>query len=153
MKSKMALSLGAFCLLMGMTNVSNAAACTAANSLISVTDTNPAGLYEYVIFTIKSPLTATYSVTSATTTPLPPDEGADPTHASIAGNRFRNIQFANIDWMCSSAESFSLPNTRIKGVKRAGRFEGVISYTVGYNAPVSKYVTTYQYVAGSNTRT
>jgi hypothetical protein len=148
MKNKMALSLGAFCLLMGMTNVSNAAACTAANSLISVTDTNPAGLYEYVIFTIKSPLTATYSVNSATP-PFEHDASGDV--VPVAGVKFKKIQFRNIAWMCSSSEVFSLPNTQIKDVKNAGNFEGVITYIVGYQSS-PKYLMTYQYAAGSNTK-
>ncbi|MDD5393134.1 MAG: hypothetical protein PHE17_08965 [Thiothrix sp.] len=134
--------------LLGFANVGMAAACSAANSLVQVQDTSPAGLYEYVIFTVKSPMTGTYKVSSV----KPPFEH-DPsgTIVKVKGTVFKQINFAIMDWMCSTNHQLSLPDSQIQDVKNVGNFEGVVTYVVGYKS-AAKYLNTYQYPAGGYTK-
>ncbi|HPY39539.1 MAG TPA: hypothetical protein PLM98_03380 [Thiolinea sp.] len=117
-----------------------AATCTAANSITNISNTSPTGLYEYVIFDLKTH-TPSYNVASKTG-PFTFDPSDDP--VPVTGVKFKQITFPSVYWMCSIPESFSLPKTQVKDVKRTGQFEGVVSYVVGYQT-ASKYVTTYHY--------
>ncbi len=125
-------------------NLASAAACTATNSITRLTNTSPTGLYEYVIFDLKTP-SPTYQVASK----LPPfsfDPSDDP--VPVAGTKFKQITFPSVYWMCTIPEFLHLPKTQVKDVKRTGQFEGVVSYVVGYQT-ASKYVTTYHYAVTS----
>ena len=122
-----------------------AANCTEANSITRVTNTSPAGAYEYVIFDLKTN-SPNYQVSSKSP-PFTFDPSDDP--VSVAGNKFKQIMFPSVYWMCSIQELLSLPKTQVKGVKRTGQFEGVVSYVVGYKT-LGKYVTTYHYAVTTN---
>jgi hypothetical protein len=117
--------------------------CTGAGSIRRVRNT-AIGNYEYVIFDYVPPPAASYSVTA-----VPPsfteDEGADP--GTVSGNKFKQIRFKALTWTCTINQSFSLPKTAIKGIKKTGQFEAVITYVVGYRT-ASTYLNTYSYNVG-----
>jgi hypothetical protein len=121
-----------------------AAHCTATNSITRVSNSS-SGAYEYVLFDLKTP-TPTYHLSNKT----PPFE-FDPSGniVSINGNKFKQIQFPSVYWMCTIPELLSLPKVQVKDVKRTGQFEGVVTYVVGYKT-ASKYLTTYWYPISTN---
>ncbi len=125
-------------------SLASATACTATNSITRITNTSPAGLYEYVIFDVKTP-SPTYQVASKSP-PFTFDPSDDP--VPVAGVKFKQVMFPAVYWMCTIPELLHLPKTQVKDVKRTGQFEGVISYVVGYQT-ASKYVTTYHYAVTS----
>lgn len=127
-----------------MPNAASAAACTASNSITRLTNTSPSGLYEYVIFDLKTS-SPTYQVASKSP-PFSFDPSDDP--VPVAGVKFKQITFPSVYWMCTIPELLSLPKTQVKDVKRTGQFEGVVSYVIGYQTS-SKYVTTYHYAVTS----
>lgn len=124
--------------------VASAAACTATNSITRLTNTSPAGLYEYVIFDLKTS-SPNYQVASKSP-PFSFDPSDDP--VPVAGVKFKQITFPSVYWMCTIPELLYLPKAQVKDVKRTGQFEGVVSYVVGYQT-ASKYVTTYHYAVSS----
>lgn len=124
--------------------VVSATACTATNSITRLTNTSPAGWYEYVIFDVKTP-SPNYQVASKSA-PFTFDPSDDP--VLVAGVKFKQITFPSVYWMCTIPELLYLPKTQVKDVKRTGQFEGVVSYVVGYQT-ASKYVTTYHYAVSS----
>lgn len=117
-----------------------AANCTATNSITRITNTSPAGAYEYVIFDLRT-TSPNYQVSSKLA-PFTFDPSDDP--VAVAGVKFKQIMFPSVYWMCTIPELLSLPKIQVKDVKRTGQFEGVVSYVVGYQA-TNKYVTTYHY--------
>lgn len=129
-----------------MTSPTQAAVCNSAGSITSVINTSPAGQYEYVIFDIKKNPVLPYTVTSVN-----PPFIADPSGntVSVNGNKFKQIQFNNVTWMCTIPQGLTLPKTQVKDVKRLGQFEGIVTYIVGYQA-ANKYVTTYHYAVNSS---
>lgn len=129
-----------------VTSVASAANCTEANSITRITHTHPAGAHEYVIFDLKTNR-PNYQVTSKSP-PFTFDPSDEP--VSVAGNKFKQIMFPSVYWMCSIPELLNLPKTQVKDVKRTGQFEGVVSYVVGYKT-AGKYLTTYHY-AVTNSR-
>lgn len=114
--------------------------CADPNAIISVRKYR-IGQFEYVKFTIRTPFTATYTVTNVG----PPDygiaEGASP-GTTVAGCKFKNIQFKLMNWFCHAPIINANPTTTIKAIKLAEQFEGYISYTIGYRCPSTRYVNT-----------
>jgi hypothetical protein len=118
--------------------------CGAPGSIKRVTNTR-IGDYEYVVFDVRRPPNPTYSVTTVMP-PFTADGSGDP--VSVAGNKFKQITFTHVMWMCGINHVFSLPQTAIKDVKGTGQWEGVVSYVVGYRT-ASTYLGSYHYDVGS----
>lgn len=144
MKNKFNLIVAALGVLLILASVNFSAPCTAANSIKSVKNTS-IGNYEYVVFNLVKPVTATFTVTTATP-PFEEDPSGDP--VTVAGSKFRQIRLDIVFWTCEIDENFSLPRTAIKGIGKTSQFEGVVSYVVGYRN-ASKFVSAYSYDAGS----
>jgi hypothetical protein len=118
--------------------------CGAAGSIKKITNTH-IGNYEYVVFDVRRPPNPTYSVTTV----MPPfthDASGDP--VPVAGNRFKQIRFTHVMWMCGINHVFYLPQTAIKDIKSTGQWEGVVTYVVGYRT-ASTYLGTYHYDVGT----
>ncbi|HKR01048.1 MAG TPA: hypothetical protein VJT09_10265 [Pyrinomonadaceae bacterium] len=116
-------------------------ACTSPGSIVSVKNTR-IGNREYVIFNLKKPTSATYTVTTETG-PFVEDPSENP--VTVAGSKFKMIRFQGVFWTCSINEIFSLPKPIIKDIKSTSQFEGTIEYVIGYRNPPPKYITTYTY--------
>ena len=118
--------------------------CTAPGSIKRVQNTH-IGNYEYVVFDVRRPPNPTYTVITVTAS-FTEDEGADP--GTINGPQFRQIRFTGVNWTCSIAKNFSVPDVAIKGIKKTGQFEGVVTFVVGFRTG-STYLGTYYYDVGS----
>jgi hypothetical protein len=127
-----------------LANAAFAAPCAGAGSIRRVRNT-AIGNYEYVVFDYVPPPAAHYSVITVTSS-FTEDEGAEP--GTISGNKFKQIRFKAPNWTCTINQSLSLPKTAIKGIKRTGQFEAVITYVVGYRT-ASTYLGSYSYPVGS----
>jgi hypothetical protein len=126
-----------------------AAPCTEANSIAKIRNRAPAGPYEYVIFDfVKPPNLPNFTVTTVHP-PFTEDPSGNP--VTIAGKKFKRVQFQGVVWTCSIKESFNLPRTAIKGIKSTEQFEGYISYVIGIRK-ASKFDGSYSYSAGSVTK-
>ena len=126
----------------------NAAACGPANSIISVRNTS-SGAFEYVIFKFHKPPTVPAYIVKAVTPPFIEDPSGNT--INVAGSKFTEVTFPSVFWMCTIAENFHLPKTAIKGIKRTGQFEGVVSYVIGRRAS-SHYISNYSYNSGPGYR-
>lgn len=104
------------------------AACTAANSLVKVTNYK-LGAYEYVDFWIKPAFTGTIAYTAPTSGTFTEDPSGN--SITVAGNRWTDVKFTNMFWTCSTLTVFNVPKPRIKAVKRIAQFEGTIEYVIG----------------------
>lgn len=115
--------------------------CNQANSLISVKK-KKIGNADYVIFTLKRPVTATNSVASAT----PPfiEDGSGNT-INILGCAYKKVTFNNIVWTCKT-KMLSSSTQFVQKVKNIGQFEGIISYVIGYKC-IANSVVSYSYTA------
>ena len=103
--------------------------CINPGSLINVKRVTVAG-YQKVIFTFKKPLQTNFLVSAVTnTTANYFDEGGD--QNITAGCSFKKIVFTGVDWMCFTPSLFNVTN-RIKAIKCKGRFEGYLTYVIGY---------------------
>jgi hypothetical protein len=69
----------------------------------------------------------------------------------VAGSKFTEVRFDSVYWFCTIAQNFHLPKTAIKGIKRTGQFEGVISYVIGRRAS-SHYISNYSFDSGPGYR-
>ena len=118
--------------------------CGAPGSIKRVTNTH-IGNYEYVVFDVVRPPNPHYSVTTVIP-PFTADGSGDP--VPVTGNKFKQIRFTGVMWMCGINHVFSLPQTAIKDIKSTGQWEGVVTYVVGYRT-VSTYVGYYHYDVGS----
>jgi hypothetical protein len=118
--------------------------CVGAGSIRRVRNT-AIGNYEYVVFDYVPPPAAQYTVTTVTP-PFIEDEGGDT--GPVNGNKFKQIRFHALNWTCTINQSFSLPKTAIKGIRKTGQFEAVITYVIGYRT-ASTYLNTYSYNVGS----
>jgi hypothetical protein len=107
-----------------------AANCTAPNSIVKVSNSK-SGPWEFVDFYVKAPLTATTSVTAPTGPNFTEDASGNPIF--VPGNRWTEVTFNAVDWMCSAPTQFSLPKPIVKSIKQTGRFEGTVSYVIGRN--------------------
>ncbi|TXH60779.1 MAG: hypothetical protein E6Q84_04070 [Thiothrix sp.] len=125
-------------------DVASAASCTAANSITRVSNTSPAGAYEYVIFDLKK-TSPNYHVNSKSP-PFTFDPSDEP--VMVAGNKFKKITFPSVYWMCTIPQLLSLPKIQVKDVKLTEQFEGMVSYIVGYKT-AGQYLTTYHYTVTS----
>ena len=145
MKTKLshsvALTVG---LLILATNIALSSPCTAPRSIKHVKNTH-IGNYEYVVFDVRRPPNPHYSVTTQTG-PFTEDASGDP--VAVTGPKFKQIAFTGVYWTCTIAETFSLPNTAIKDIKKTGQFEGHVTYVVGYRN-ASTYLGTYSYDVGN----
>lgn len=126
------------------TNVAFSSPCTAPGSIKAVRNTH-IGNYEYVVFDVRRPPNPHYAVTTVSSS-FTEDEGADP--GTINGPQFRQIRFTGVNWTCSIAQNFSVPDVAIKGIKKTGQFEGVVTYVVGFRAG-STYLGAYYYDVGN----
>jgi hypothetical protein len=108
----------------------HAAACGPANSIVSVRNSS-IGAFEYV-----SP---------------PFIEDPSGNTIIVAGSKFTEVRFDSVYWFCTIAQNFHLPKTAIKGIKRTGQFEGVISYVIGRRAS-SHYISNYSFDSGPGYR-
>ena len=116
--------------------------CSQANSLISIRK-KKIGNADYVIFTLKLPVTATTSVAAAT----PPfiQDGSGNT-ITILGCAYKKVTFNNVVWTCKT-KMFSSSTQFVQKVKNIGQFEGIISYVIGYKCTANSVVS-YSYATG-----
>jgi hypothetical protein len=105
-----------------------AASCTAPNSIIKVSNSR-IGVREMVTFRIKAPLSGTYSITAGHGPTFIEDGSGNPIH--VGGNRWTDVTFRQMNWLCSTPTHFVLPKHVIKDIKLIGQFEGQIEYVVG----------------------
>lgn len=102
--------------------------CSAPNSIVKVSNSR-VGPWEFLDFYVKSPVTATTSVTA----PMGPNftEDASGNTIVVPGSRWTEVTFNSVNWMCSTPALFNLPKPIVKSVKQIGRFEGTVSYVIG----------------------
>lgn len=114
-----------------------AANCVEPGSIVSVSNSAYGG-YEYVNFKFKNP-----SIPSFTTTNVLPPFVEDPSGnpITVAGKHWTQVQFRNVNWLCSIQKSFSLPKPAIKAVKSTEQYEGQVTYVIGRGA-ASHYIST-----------
>lgn len=123
--------------------------CTESGSIKRVKNRS-IGNVEYVIFDIYKQNDSTtskmdYEVETARS-PFT-DYSGDET-IPVNGDKFKKITFRSIYWMCETQKNITTPKTAIKDIKNLSSFEGIVEYVVGFRAR-SRYITTYQYDAGS----
>jgi hypothetical protein len=106
----------------------HAANCSDPNSVTKVTNRRAAG-FEYVDFFVKAPFTGTVSVTAAASGTFTEDPSGD--SITVAGNKWTEVKFRGMFWMCNVVNSFSVPKPIIKGVKSTGQLEGHVDYAIG----------------------
>ena len=124
-----------------------AANCNTANSIISVTNSKVGG-FEFVTFKFKkTPALPQFSVTNV----VPPfiQDGSGNT-IIVAGARWTQVKFQQVEWICSTQQFLALPKPAVKAVKNIGQFEGQIVYVIGRSA-ASHYITTQTINAGAFT--
>lgn len=127
-------------------SVSSSQACTDPGSIVSVKNTT-SGNFEYVTFMIKKPLNSGYGYAVTTATgPFTEQPSGNP--VTITGPKYKKIRFKGITWMCTIAETFSLPKIAIKAIKKIEQHEGIVVYVVGYRN-VSTYLSTTSSNVGS----
>ena len=116
--------------------------CDEANSLVSVRK-RKTNRTEYVIFTLKNPVTSTTTIIDA----QPPfvQDGSGVT-VQISGCKYKQVVFKNIVWTCKTN---IIPGSTylIRQIKSTGQLEGVISYVIGYRC-AALHVTNYEYQDG-----
>lgn len=121
-----------FCLAVILTILSTtptlAAVCTSSNAIIKV-ENQKIGVREVVDFYIRTPFAGVFMVTAAPNGNFIQDGSGNP--VSVAGNRWTDVKFRNMNWMCSSSTIFSLPKPIVKDIKNIGQFEGQIEYVIG----------------------
>jgi hypothetical protein len=103
--------------------------CTAPSSLLNVTRVTVPG-YQKVIFTFKKPMNTHFGFTVTNTTSSWFGEGCDQS-PNLAGCKFKNVTFKGAEWMCNS-QNLTTTNNRIKAVSCRERFEGNLTYVIGY---------------------
>lgn len=118
--------------------------CGAPGSIERITNTH-IGNYEYVVFDVRRPPNPHYLVTTVMP-PFTQDGSGD--SVSVSGNKFKQIRFTGVMWMCGINHVLYLPQTAIKGIKSTGQWEGVVTYVVGYRT-ASTYLGTYYYDVGT----
>ena len=117
--------------------------CNEANSLLSVKK-RKAGRTEYVIFSLKNPVTATIKMSDAK---RPFYQEASGAPIKISGCKFKKITFTSIGWQCKVQENFSSSTYLIRQVRIVEQFEGIINYVVGYRCN-TKSIISYNYDDG-----
>jgi hypothetical protein len=140
------ISVIAFGVLLGLATVASAQPCTDPGSILSVKNTS-AGSYEYVTFRLKRPLNSGYGYSVSTVTGSFTEEPSG-NSVAITGPKYKRIRFKGITWTCEIAESFSLPKTAIKAIKKLEQHEGIVVYVVGYRS-ASTYISTSSTNSGS----
>jgi hypothetical protein len=118
----------------------NAAPCTEPGSLVS-THIAARGRHELAVFVFRKPAQVTHEV-QAVTPPFMDDPSETP--VSVGGDKFTEIRFRNVSWMCSIAENFQTPRQAIIDVKRSSQFEGIVAYIIGRNV-TSRFISVYSY--------
>ena len=120
-------SLGALAML-ALPLAAQADTCTTPNSIVKISNSK-LGPWEFVDFYVKAPMTATNSISA----PTGPNFQEDPSGNTIIvpGNRWTEVIFNSVDWMCSTPAVLSLPKPIVKSIKQTGRFEGTVSYVIG----------------------
>jgi hypothetical protein len=122
-------------------------ACSEPNSLVSVRK-RKSGRTEYVIFTMKNPVTAT-TTTSNATPPFHADGSGN--IVNVRGCRYKKVKFESIEWTCKVRELFSGATYLVRQVKSLGQFEGQIEYVIGYRCNTQSVVS-YSYQDGGMTK-
>ncbi len=117
--------------------------CSEANSITSVKKRR-AGNTEYVIFTLKNPVTAKHEVTDAKP-PFTQDGSGNTVH--VKGCKFKQVKFNDVVWTCKIPMTSSGSPYLIRDVNSTGQFEGVISYVIGYRCSATSVVS-YDYEDG-----
>jgi hypothetical protein len=117
MKTKCSLPLALSALLLILAPIASGAPCSGPGSILRVKNTH-IGNYEYVVFDYRRPPNPHYTVTTETGSTFIHDASGD--NITVAGNKFRQIRFTGVFWTCTINETFSLPKTAIKDVKKHG---------------------------------
>lgn len=138
--------LASFIILLGSAGSASAAPCGEPSAIAKVRNRAPSGPYEYVVFDFIKPPTLPSFTVKIVSPPFIEDPSGNP--VTIAGGKFREVRFDGVVWTCKIAEVFALPKRSIKGIRRTGQFEGVITYVVGVRRQ-SKFTGSYSYDAGS----
>jgi len=129
-----------------LSSLAYAQPCTDPGSILSVKNSS-AGSYEYVTFRLKRPLNSGYGYSVSTVTgSFTEQPSGNP--VTITGPKYKRIRFKSITWMCTIAETFSLPKTAIKAIKKLEQHEGIVVYVVGYRN-ASTYISTSSINVGS----
>jgi hypothetical protein len=105
-----------------------AASCSTVNSIIKVQN-RKVGAREFVDFWVKKPFTGAIVITAAPSGNFTQDGSGNA--ILVAGNKWTDVKFSSMDWMCSTQTIFSLPKPIIKDIKNIGQFEGQIEYVIG----------------------
>jgi hypothetical protein len=105
-----------------------AASCTAPNSIIKVSNARM-GMRETVTFRVKAPFIGSFAILATSGPTFFEDGSGNP--ITVRGNRWTDIRFRNMDWMCSTRTRFMLPKPVVKDIKNVGQFEGQIEYVIG----------------------
>jgi hypothetical protein len=102
--------------------------CNTPNSLVKITHTK-SGPWEFVDFYVKEPVTGTVALSA----PTGPNFTEDPSDLPIfiPGNRWTEVRFSSMDWMCTTPTQFALPKPIVKSIKPTERFEGNVTYVIG----------------------
>jgi hypothetical protein len=116
------------CLFLATASAAAAGTCASQNSIIKVSNTR-VGLRELVKFQVKAPLTGSFAITAGSGPTFIQDGSGNP--VSVRGNRWTDVVFRNMDWMCSARTRFALPKPVVKDIKNIGQFEGQIEYVIG----------------------
>lgn len=119
--------------------------CSEPNSITSIKK-RKAGNTEYVIFTMKNPVTAKHAVTDAKP-PFTQDGSGNTVY--VKGCKFKQVKFNDVVWTCKIPMVTSGSTYLIRDVKSTGQLEGVISYVIGYRC-TAKSVVSYDYEDGDN---
>lgn len=127
----------------------HAAACGPSGSILRVKNTS-IGAFEYVVFKFHKPPTVPAYAVTAVMPPFSEDPSGNP--IVVAGSKFTEVRFDSVIWTCTIAQNFVLPRSAIKGIKRTGQFEGVVTYVIGRRNS-SHYVSNYSYDSGPGLRT
>ena len=117
--------------------------CSETNSLISVRK-RKTGRTEYVIFTLKNPVTAS-TIMSNANPPFHADGSGNV--VTVTGCKYKKVKINPVVWTCKVVESFAATTYLIRQVKSIGQFEGTIEYIIGYRCN-TKSIVSYSYEDG-----
>ncbi len=134
-----------FCLIVA---TAQAGKCKDKGSILSVKTTKN-GRSEYIIFTIKKPLS--YKGNLSTVKDPKSVTGPSGEPIDVKGCKYKMIVFKDINWTCEFPEYFLSSMTMLQGIKKVEQFEGVVSYLFAYNCITYPIVTQYSYAVNAST--
>ncbi len=129
-------------------SIAQAGKCKDKGSILSVKTTKN-GRSEYIIFTIKKPLSYRGTLSTVKDPTTVTDPSGQP--VDVKGCKYKMILFKDINWTCEFPESFLSNMTMLQGIKKVEQFEGVVSYLFAYNCIYYPVVTQYSYAVNSTT--